>query len=354
MYLQNNKIYYWYGVIYKITNIQSNKCYIGKTSAIDYVNYINTHFKNALTHKDITIDKKEGKYLYNSIRKYKKENFKIKILGYCFSLEELNESEIEAIWLYRSFGSDGENEDSIYGYNRTKGGDGGKLTSIPTQELMIKKYGLEETKRRKNLAIEKYKITMENKTEEEKISIAHKQSLAKKGKKQSKEHRENISNASKNKIPWNKGIKTGPRPKEVIDKIVKSKKNNNFHHSAETKEILRIKSLGNLNNLGKKRTEETKQKLRDSHQGPKPWLKGKKKKPITEETRKKLKEVHKGSKGCNAKKFLVISPIGEEIYLHGEFSRFCRENKLSFTLLKQVAKGERDNYKGWKCIEVRE
>lgn len=118
------------GIIYKITNIQNKKCYIGKTTKKDYLKYIDGHFKDAFEFKDITEKKVYGKYFYNAIRKYGKQNFKIQILGQIFvnSIKELNENlneaEIESIWIFRSFGENGKKRDSIYGYNCTKGGDG--------------------------------------------------------------------------------------------------------------------------------------------------------------------------------------------------------------------------------------
>jgi len=119
MYTQNGKPYYWYGVIYKITNLANRKVYIGQTIETNYIKYIKNHFNRAKKHY-----REENKHLYNSIRKYGKENFVWEILGYCYSQEELNLAEIDSIWLFRSFGSDGENWDNIYGYNSTKGGEG--------------------------------------------------------------------------------------------------------------------------------------------------------------------------------------------------------------------------------------
>lgn len=117
----------FYGYIYLIQNIQNNKVYIGKTADKNPIKYVNDHFASALRKKDKTPN---GKYLYNAIRKYGKENFKCKILGKITSRhirnlnKKINEAEIECILFFRSFGSDGEHQDEIYGYNQTKGGDG--------------------------------------------------------------------------------------------------------------------------------------------------------------------------------------------------------------------------------------
>ncbi len=122
-----------YGYIYLIQNIQNNKIYIGKTISKDPIEYIEKHFVCAANNAD-----KNKKYFYNSIRKYGKQNFKWRILGECYSKKELNKSEIESIYLYRSFGSDGKNQDSIYGYNCTIGGDGGKISEIPWNKGLTK------------------------------------------------------------------------------------------------------------------------------------------------------------------------------------------------------------------------
>lgn len=108
-----------YGLVYKVTNIQNNKCYIGYTTQ-NYEKYINNHFKNAFKNK-----KGRKKVFYNAIKKWGKFNFKCEILGYCYSKEEINECEKECIYFFRSYGSDSIHYDNIYGYNMTKGGDGG-------------------------------------------------------------------------------------------------------------------------------------------------------------------------------------------------------------------------------------
>lgn len=121
------------GVIYQVINIQNGKSYIGKTMQ-EFEGYKKWHIENAMNKKDLDVNPK-GKYFYNAIRKYGPENFKWVILGEIFTdikeelKKELNEAEIESIWLFRTFGSNGENIDNTYGYNQTKGGDGGDTIS---------------------------------------------------------------------------------------------------------------------------------------------------------------------------------------------------------------------------------
>jgi len=117
------------GVIYQAINIQNNKSYIGKTLQ-EFEEYKQGHIYSALHEKDLKTNPK-GKYFYNAVRKYGVHNFKWIILGEIFASSKkelkklLNKSEIESIWLFRTFGASGEKFDNIYGYNCTKGGDGG-------------------------------------------------------------------------------------------------------------------------------------------------------------------------------------------------------------------------------------
>ena len=136
----------FYGYIYLIQNIQNNKIYIGKTVK-NPIKYIKKHFQYALREASPT------KYFYNAIRKYGKENFKIKILGEIISRsirnlnKKLNQAEIECIFHFRSFGSNGINYDDTYGYNQTKGGDGWQKGSIPWNKGLVGIYS-EEAKQK--------------------------------------------------------------------------------------------------------------------------------------------------------------------------------------------------------------
>jgi hypothetical protein len=129
------------GTIYQAINIQNNKSYIGKTLR-DFNLYKNDHIESALKEKDLKRNK-YGKHFYNAIRKYGVHNFKWVILGEIESynmydlVEQLNEAEKECIWLFRTFGLYNKCDD-IYGYNQTKGGDGGDtISNHPNKEIII-------------------------------------------------------------------------------------------------------------------------------------------------------------------------------------------------------------------------
>jgi hypothetical protein len=130
--------YFYKGVIYLIENIQDRKKYIGKTTQ-EVIPYVEGHFYAALRNVD-----KNKKYLYRAIRKYGRENFKWWILGEVYDSTEkelndrLNEAEIDCIYHFRTFGSDGKHRDDIYGYNQTKGGDGWSKGHTPWNKGLTK------------------------------------------------------------------------------------------------------------------------------------------------------------------------------------------------------------------------
>jgi group I intron endonuclease len=86
-----------YGLIYKITDISSNKVYIGQVKTIT---------KSPLSlHQYFG----SGKYLERCIRDHGEENFVKEYLCECNSQEELNQKEIEFISLYSSVVPNGMN-----------------------------------------------------------------------------------------------------------------------------------------------------------------------------------------------------------------------------------------------------
>ena len=99
-------------IIYKITNILNSKIYIGLTT-----NTISRRFNG---HKQTAKKGLEKSRLYNSMRKYGSENFKIELVYTATSIEDLKEKEIYYINLYNT-------KDDKVGYNIIDGGDCGKL-----------------------------------------------------------------------------------------------------------------------------------------------------------------------------------------------------------------------------------
>lgn len=105
-------------IIYKITNLLNNKVYVGQTTkALD--ERWKQHKRNI----------REGRkyHLYNAIRKYGIDNFKVEVIDKAESFIDLSLKEIFWIQFYNT-------TNRKFGYNDTFGGEGG----IPTKETRLK------------------------------------------------------------------------------------------------------------------------------------------------------------------------------------------------------------------------
>jgi len=110
------------GFIYKITNIITNKCYIGETKKSNPYLRWNEH-KRKIT---------QGigcPALQDAVKKYGIDNFKFEILIICFD-EDRFKYEIDYIKKYNSI--------SPNGYNLTKGGEGGGFYGKKHTNISIK------------------------------------------------------------------------------------------------------------------------------------------------------------------------------------------------------------------------
>lgn len=108
-------------IIYKVTNIQNHKCYIGKSKTSMEGRqwwHLNQARRNSKTH------------FHCALRKFGPQNFKWEIIGTCNSIEELNEAEKCCIVFFNS-------NNRIYGYNMTKGGDGFTGTQTAQSKQLI-------------------------------------------------------------------------------------------------------------------------------------------------------------------------------------------------------------------------
>lgn len=241
-----------YGYIYKTTNLINGKIYIGQ-------------------HKYGKNDKRYiggGTLLKKSIEKYGKNNFKCEIIEELDSLKELNEREIYWISFYNS-------TDKNIGYNIERGGNLGP-TSDSTKKKLSKAlsgknnpmYGKtsplkdkklsEESKKKISESLKGFKHTEETK---KKMSKSHKGIIF------SEEHRKKLSEINKgennywyNKVGPRKGIILSKEVKEKISKAHQNKKLSEDHKRNISKSI-----TGEKNPMfGKKHSEESKQKMRQS------------------------------------------------------------------------------------------
>lgn len=120
-------------------------------------------------------------------------------------------------------------------------------------------------------------------------------------------------------------------------------------HSDATREKVR------LIRLGTKRSDETRQRLRDSHLGKKPSDETRKKmsqarlgRAVSDETRAQISQSNIESNAWRMKTLIVTSPLGETFTIHG-IGQFCKEHGLNHSALIQVAKGRVSQHKGWKA-----
>jgi len=99
---------------------------------------------------------------------------------------------------------------------------------------------------------------------------------------------------------------------------------------------------------GKKRTEEIKKKISEAQKGEKGFWYGK---HLTEKTKNKISKATMGNKNPKAKKYIITTPEGKEIFVHGivDFCRNYKEEKLHHQNLIKVAQGKYNYYKKYKC-----
>ena len=107
-------------IIYKITNIINNKVYIGLTTVSLEVRW-KGHLQASKTIK---------RHLYNSMRYYGIENFKIEKIDSTDDFKKLGELERYYIRLYKS-------NDPNFGYNVTAGGESNQLDGNPRAKLSL-------------------------------------------------------------------------------------------------------------------------------------------------------------------------------------------------------------------------
>ena len=234
----------YYGIIYKVTNIQNKKCYIGKSKVS-----LNRRKSGHLSR--MNSEKCKNIYFYNAIKKYGWNNFKWEVFGYCYSLEELNKSEILCIEFFKS-------NNKIYGYNSTKGGDGGDTFTYHSNKEEHRKKNSEAQKIAQNRPEVKIKQRIAQKIAQNIPEIKNRKiealKLAYKNNPERKEKQSRIM-----KIWW-----SDPTNKASTLRKIKISTN-----TPEYKEKERLRTSIKENNpmYGKHHTKESNLKNRNSHLG---------------------------------------------------------------------------------------
>lgn len=106
-------------IIYRIMNLINNKVYIGQTINTFNIRYGKNKKEGVAAERVLEVYEKseqKNRHLYNSLKKYGTDNFKVEILKRGLTVDELNYWEEFYIALYNS-------TDNRYGYNYKKGGE---------------------------------------------------------------------------------------------------------------------------------------------------------------------------------------------------------------------------------------
>lgn len=211
-----------YGYIYKTTNLINGKSYIGqhKSKIFESTKYIGS-----------------GKFLNQAFKKYGKENFKCELLEWCENKDELNEKEKYWIKQYNAV------ENSNF-YNIAPGGETSCFNYLPEDELV-------EIRKKMRIKPKKFKHSY----------YFLKYGSKSKGKKKTSLHSLNISKSLKKS--W------GNKNKEELEKININRSKAWQSKTPEERHQIALKRSKNL--IGKKLSQETKEKISKSNKGkPKP------------------------------------------------------------------------------------
>ena len=215
--------------LYQVTNKINSRMYIGQTCQ-GYKRRWYIHCWKAARGGE--------QRFHQSIRKYGKENFEVKLLVVGPTLEWINDLEQKAIKLYDTFNN---------GYNDTKGGDG----TVGIKSRLGKKHTAETKAKLSASCMGRPSPRKGVKLSEE---TKQKLRLANLGKKRSPESIEKAVLKMRGRTAWNKGLK----------------------HSDETRAKMSLAQTGmkrppsvgektRARLLGSKLSEETKRKLSESH-----------------------------------------------------------------------------------------
>ncbi len=282
-----------FGIIYKVTNKINGKVYIGQTTQ----SFKKRKYNHLYAAKTDKYSNKCRDYFHKALTKYGFENFVWCVLEVCDSKHNLDLAEQWYIRYYKSF----VGFISSNGYNLTMGGNGNSGLIFSDEHRM-------------------------------------KLSKSRKGRKLSEEHKQKIrDNAKTNPNFGNKDRKMSDEAKEKLRKCNLGKK-----HSQETKRKMSISQTIRTNyRKGWKHTKQAKEKMSISTSGKLNPMYG-------------IPCPHTGKFGKNnhlAKKYVIVTPNGEEFIIHGMFN-FCNKYKkelLYHNVLIKVARGKQIQHKGYKC-----
>jgi len=234
-----------YGYIYKTTNILNNKVYIGKKKGEFNPEYFGS-----------------GLILKRAIEKEGLNNFKLEVIAYGLTREQVNEFEKNTISKYREL----LGKENIY--NIASGGEGGDLlTDNPNREKII------NNRRSKEFAEKWVKTRIENAKIKGYFSspeTCQKRSKAMLGKSKSEEHKTKICKAllGRHHSEETKAKMRKPKSethKAKLRKPKSEKARKNIKEAANRPEVISKRIETRQKNGKCWHSEETKQHMRKSH-----------------------------------------------------------------------------------------
>lgn len=124
------------------------------------------------------------------------------------------------------------------------------------------------------------------------------------------------------------------------------------HHTEESKKKMSEGKKGEKNyNYGKHPTKETREKMSKSSEGKKMSDSAREKVSKARKDKKHSKEHTEKLAKATSKKYKIITPEGDIIFIHGivKFCKSYKKEKLNPGNLIKVAKGRQKYCKGYKC-----
>lgn len=306
-------------IIYRVINKINDKSYIGQT--------VGGLEKRRRQHIWDALAKRTNMHFHNALLKYGEDNFDWIILHKCNNIDELNRLEIYYIGYYDTYNN---------GYNLTLGGMGhlgierSKETRKRISESNKGRVVSEETRYKQIIAAKNRKPIS--------IETRQKMSESQKGRKHSEAAKQKMSmsqSGSKNAMFGRKVSK------EIRRKISESQKIDLINQRFGKLLVLRETGQNKWGNFmwfckcdcGNNTTVDSHSLLRGS----------------TKSCGCISKEI--GKNHSHSKKYIVTTPEGEELFVHGlvNWCRNWKKDKLSAKALGPVATGRRPHYKGYKC-----
>lgn len=124
---------WWTDCIYEVTNLITNKSYVGKASEF-YGRLVSNNLSHLSGYKDYCING-GSKILYKSINKYGSRSFSVSIIDEYDLNDDYSISDLERYWIDKE-----QSHITRFGYNMTWGGEDNNMNSESVIKAKLRKY----------------------------------------------------------------------------------------------------------------------------------------------------------------------------------------------------------------------